>query len=617
MAEDKKQTKNPQPGNLPKEVPPELKEKFDKIKKKLDTFKDKVLKEFNEYIIGIALMPPKKFLNQRFPERAGENLPPEVKKEESKDEKENPNEINAFILVDDSDSKKMSKLELKEKLGKIIEKIGKDVDKDIVTETMVLSELKESCYDGKYDILQVIAMSAPIYDPKEMLGAIKISEVHKTMVLKKFDKYIVSYVAAGSLFRGDKKSHDIDVYIIVDDTDVKRMSRYELKDKLRSIIISQGFEARNITGVNKEFHIQTYILTDFWDSVKDANPVIFTFLRDGVPLFDRGVFNPWRLLLKMGRIKPSPEAIDQQMEIGEKLLERVNGKMISVVAEDLYYAVLNPAQAVLMAYGINPPTPLETIDLLREIFVKKEKLLEEKYVKHLENVRTLYKKIEHGKLKEIEGKEIDKLVKETKEYLEKIKKLFKEIDKKKEGEGSKDIYNACVAITRDVLSIFNVNDTKDPEAELKKLSSKGDIPVKYYEIFKKVNSLGKQKLSKTESEKIKREAREYLKVMMELIQRKQNIQLENAKLRIKYDSNKLGEVYVFDDTVFIIKDLKSKDQVEKTVIKNKQFTSIEKSSLKELEEVSMKNQSTKRISISNDFYKELEDIFGAEFEIIV
>ena len=620
--EDKKQTKakeDQKAKEFPKDIPPELKEKFDQIKKKLDSFKDKVLKEFNEYILGIALLPPKKFLKDRFPQS---NLPPELqqqlpKEQQQNQEKENPDEINVFILVDDSDSKKMSKFELRDKLTKIIEKIAKETDQNLVTETMILSELKENCHDGKYEFLQLIAMSAPIYDPKEMLGAIKIAEVHKSMVLKKFDKYIMSYVAAGSLFRGDKKSNDIDVYIVVDDTDVKRMSRFELKDKLRAIIISQGFEARTLTGVNKEFHVQTYILTDFWDSVKDANPVIFTFLRDGVPLYDRGVFTPWRLLLKMGRIKPSPEAIDQQMDIGEKLLDRVKGKLISVVAEDLYYAVLNPAQAVLMAYGVNPPTPVETINLLREIFVKKEKLLEEKYVKLLEEIRDYYKKIEHSKVKEVEGKEIDRLLLETREYIERLKKLYKEIEKRKENEGVKDIHNACIAVTKDVFSIFDIEKSENLELELKKLSDKGEIPNKYYEIFKRVNALKKQKLNKVEGEKIRKEAREYIKVMMELIQRKQAMQLEGAKLKVKYSGSKIGEVYLFDNDVFIIKDISNKDKIEKSKLNNGRISDLQESSLKELEEFALKNPSTKRIGINSSLYNSLREVFGMDFEIII
>src|SRR3989344_4202280 len=163
-------------------IPDDLKKKFEQLKLKLDKFKKLVLKEFSEYILGIALLPPKP---------------------------ENKQDINVLVLVDDTDSKKMSKFELRDKLSKIIEKFASDVDKNIKTETLILSELKENCFDGKYEILQLIAMSAQIYDPKEMLAAIKIAEVHKSMVLKKFEKYIMSYVAAGSLFRGDKKAHDI------------------------------------------------------------------------------------------------------------------------------------------------------------------------------------------------------------------------------------------------------------------------------------------------------------------------------------------------------------------------------------------------------------------------
>src|SRR3989344_343384 len=110
---------------------------------------------------------------------------------------------------------------------------------------MMVDELKEACFDAKYDLIQLIANSAILYDSANMLVAVKVAEIHKSMVIKKFEKYIVSYVAAGSLFRGEK-SNDIDVYIVVDDTDVKKMSRFELRDKLRNIIIDMSFDAADI-----------------------------------------------------------------------------------------------------------------------------------------------------------------------------------------------------------------------------------------------------------------------------------------------------------------------------------------------------------------------------------
>ena len=134
-----------------------------------------------------------------------------------------------------------------------------------------------------------------------------------------------------------------------------------------------GIDAGEMTGIKNKLNIQVYILTDFWDSIKEANPVIFTVLRDGVPLYDRGIFMPWKQLLKMGKIKPSTEAIDMFMASGEQMTARVKAKFKQMVEQDIYWSTLTPTQAALMLYGIPPPTPNETIKLVEEVFVKKEK----------------------------------------------------------------------------------------------------------------------------------------------------------------------------------------------------------------------------------------------------
>jgi len=574
--------------NKQAKIPEDLKKKFEQLKLKLEKFKKLALKEFQNNITGIALLPPKQ---------------------------EDKEGINVLVLVDDTDTNKLSKFEFRDKIIKTLEKYAAEVDKNLKTEILSLFELRENCYDGKHEILQLIAMSAPVYDPKDMLGAIKIAEVHKTMVLKKFDRYIMSYVAAGSLFRGDKKSNDIDVFVIVDDTDVKRMSRYELKEKLRSIIITQGYEAKDLTGVNKDFHVQTYILTDFWDSVKDAHPVMFTFLRDGVPLYDRGVFMPWKLLLQMGRIKPSPEAIDMQMDIAEKLLDRIKGKMLSIVVEDIYYSVLNPAQAVLMLYGVNPPTPIETIELMHEIFVAKEKILEEKYVKFLQKVRKLYKGVEHGKIKEVKGAEIDELVKEVKDYLERVKKLFFRAEKKSESDSVDDVYNACIAVTRDLLKALNIKDEGNIENLLKKIADKGEFPKKYLQTFQKIVKARDTKLSKAENEKLRREARVYIKNILEFVQRKRGFERERSKLRFKYE-NKEGELYIVNNKLFLIKDIKEKEILKGTLQNNGTISNLAKSSQDELDN-ELKNIKQEDIFLKDLTIKSLKDAVGKDIEILI
>ena len=281
------------------QLPKEMLEKLENMKKKIDSLSKLLQKEIGDYLVGISVLPP-------YQPRAGE---PPLSEEEKIELQQ---KVNVLVMINAEAQK--DGLKLRDELTVKINNASKKIDSELVIRVMDVLELKDACYDAKYDLIEDVALSAIFYDPKDFLGAFKIMQVHKSMVLKKFEKYIVAYVASGSLFRGDATSNDIDIFIVVDDTDVKRLSRMELRDRLYAIIRQMGQEAAQITGIKKMFHIQTYILTDFWESIKDASPVIYTFLRDGVPIFDRGIFMPWKLLLKNGRIKPSPEAIDMQME---------------------------------------------------------------------------------------------------------------------------------------------------------------------------------------------------------------------------------------------------------------------------------------------------------------
>src|SRR3989344_587645 len=374
---------------LPK-LPPELEKKLQVLKEKLDSFKAKVLDKFADYIVGIALLPP-----EQPPKQEGQQPPIEDKADKEKTDKAEEQKINVLVVVDDTTSQKMTKDELYQKFSEIIKKIGTEVDKNIIPQSILLTDIWQNCYDAKYDLNRLISVSAPIHDTG-MLAAIKIAEIHKSMVIKKFEKYILSYVLAGSLTQGRATAtSDIDVWIVIDDTDVKKMTRVELKDKLRAIIIGMGIEAGEMTGIKNKLNIQVYILTDFWESLKEANPIIFTLLRDGVPFYDRGIFMPWKQLLKMGKIKPSSEAIDMFMSTGEQSLKRVRFKLREIGMEDIFYAILTPSQAALMLYGVTPPTPKETPQVLDELLVKKEKLLEPEYVKILEEQIQLRKDIEH------------------------------------------------------------------------------------------------------------------------------------------------------------------------------------------------------------------------------
>ena len=613
--EDKKEAPVPQPQDTT--LPPEVQEKLTAIKAKLEKFQKSVVEKFDKYIVGIALMPP--------PKAPPAHLPPDILAEEQKRFEQIKDKHHILVLIDDTEPSKMSKQELKDKLTAIMDTSAKDIDPAIIPQTLLLTELWQNCYDGKSDWLQLIALSAPIYDTG-MLGAIKIAEIHKSMVLKKFEKYIVAYVLAGSIVTGRAtKESDIDVFIVIDDTDVKKMTRAELKDKLRAIIINMGMDAGDITGIKNKINIQTYILTDFWDMMREANPVCFTFLRDGVPFFDRGIFMPWKQLLRMGKIKPSPEAIDMYMSTGEQGLERTKFKLKDIATEDFFWSILTPTQAALMLYGVPPPAPKETCEVLREIFVNKEKLLEEDYVKILENVIRVRKDIEHGIKKDVTGKEIDKLLDDSDKYMKRLKKLFAQIEKNKEEEMILNLYETMITVIRDVLKAEGVERVLEEELISTfedKLIATGKVPARMLRLLnefveaKKTYDAGK--LTKTDVEKARKTASELVKFMVEHLQRKRGRELEQAKLRVKY-GEKFGEVTLLGTTAFVIRNL---DAPEKIIEKAKinadgALGPLESSSWEEYEKALAKIAIPPKVFIKEQVFESLKRIFGRDVEVLV
>ncbi len=403
-----------------------MKKELDKTKKELEKLKTFILKKY-PFTQMLSILPPVSIRN--FVEE--EEVPKETEKY-----------IHLFMVVPEENFKEIPKI--KEEIVKQIEEMKQKIWLHVKTPV----DLWEICLDSKFDLVAAVAMSFPLHDTG-ILGALRVAEIHKSLVLQKFEKYVVSYVIAGSLVRGEAvPTSDVDVFIIINDTDVKRMPRLELKERLRTIIYQYVAEASAIAGVKNKLSPQIYLLTDFWESVKDAHPVIFTFIRDGIPIYDRGTFMPWKALLRMGKLKPSPEAIDMFMSMGDKTVKRVKNALLDVVVNEIFWGITTPSQALLMLYGLPPPTPKHVASDMKKIFVDKEKMLEKKYITILEKVISIYKEYEHEKIKEISGEEVDKLVKDTEDYLKRLRELREQIEKRSQEKTIEQIYKDVFALLK-------------------------------------------------------------------------------------------------------------------------------------------------------------------------
>lgn len=377
--------------------------KAKEIQTKAEKFSKKLVTKFKKELLGISVVPPAK---------------------------KGQKEVQLFILIDDLKTIPQDKAKLLKKYQEDAKKLCEG--SDYIADVYLLTEIRQAMYDDNKEIVAKVTKSMPIYQKNNILNAFILPDIHKNLVLEKFEKYVVSYVGVGSIMRGEgNPKSDIDVYIIIDDTDVKQMSRMELQEKIRNIVYSMSLQAQDATKIKIPLHIQTYLLTDFWDMIKDcSSPVIYTFLRDGLPFFDRGIYRPWKILLDMGRIRPSREAVAKHTETGDLFYERAKKKLLSVVVEDLYYSVLNPAQSLLMLKQIAPPTHKETVQQFREIIVKQEKLVSEKYAAILEEFVTLFKKWEYNEITEMSGSESEKFMERANDFRKTIIPIIEDLNYK-------------------------------------------------------------------------------------------------------------------------------------------------------------------------------------------
>ena len=206
---------SPKKQMIPENPEKEIK-KMDKTKKELEKLKGFIIKKY-PFIQSISVLPPQA-IKEFIEEEVGEDIPKEKLEKLQK-------KIHVQIIIPDDKEKKKS--EMKKQILEQIEKNKQEVWIYIKTP----SEIWELCMDQKFEISSAIAMSFPLHD-RGILGAMRVTEIHKSLVLQKFEKDVVSYVLGGSLIRGDTvKTSDVDVFVIINDTDVKRMPRLELKEK--------------------------------------------------------------------------------------------------------------------------------------------------------------------------------------------------------------------------------------------------------------------------------------------------------------------------------------------------------------------------------------------------
>ena len=262
---------------------------------------------------------------------------------------------------------------------------------------------------------------------------------------------------------------------------------------------------------------------------------------------------------------------------------------------------------------------------MRDIFVKKLKLLEDKYVDILDRNIKVRKDLEHGTKKELSGKEMDELITDAEKYLARIRRLFTQIEKVREEESVLHMYENVVTIIRDVLRLEGIERVKNDEI-LKLFETHmihlGKIPEKNLRILTDIVKAKKDydagKLNRSEVSGLRKEIDQFIRFMIEYLQRKRGRELERTKIRIKH-GDKYGEVIMLGDTAFIVHDMDDPEKgISKAVIKKDgSLGAPQKATPEEFEKAITKVEIPPKVFIKQPIFKDLADIFGSDVEVLI
>ncbi|MFA5175731.1 MAG: hypothetical protein WC413_00510 [Candidatus Nanoarchaeia archaeon] len=198
----------------------------------------------------------------------------------------------------------------------------------------------------------------------------------------------------------DNTLKEINIIIIVDDCtidwDQELIAWY--REELGKLIAKQKYATK--------VHVNTVTLSAFWEEVRVGEPFIINVLRYGQAMLDfGGFFEPLKVLLAKGKIRPTPEAVYTALRRAPDSLSKARYNMLASV-EGLYWSMVDSAHAALMASNEIPPSPEHIPDMLSTIFVKQGKI-HKKYVEWYHELQDLARGISQGKIISVKPEELN------------------------------------------------------------------------------------------------------------------------------------------------------------------------------------------------------------------
>jgi hypothetical protein len=202
-------------------------------------------------------------------------------------------------------------------------------------------------------------------------------------------------------------------------------------------------------------------------------------------------------------------------------------------------------------------------------------MVEKKYSDILEEIAIkYYKEYEHGNVKEVSGKDVDRLLKDSEDFLKRLRELREDIEKEIQKKSFEEIYENVFKIMKALFGNKQEHELiRDYEKEI---INRGKANPKYIHTMNELIQLkkdfkNKKTPGKYEFEKIRKDAVYLIEDTIEYVQRKELGLLEKSKVILSLSNGKHAELFLVNPQFLIME-----NKIKKIT------TKIEDSSIEEL-----------------------------------
>jgi len=157
-------------------------------------------------------------------------------------------------------------------------------------------------------------------------------------------------------------------------------------------------------------------LSQYYKDLLENKLELLIQLKQASPLYDpSGFFLPIKRLLDTGELKKTKERMFRLVSGVRHNMRKVYQAKLEALS-NLFTAVIDAAEAALLTRGITFVVPKEIPKLLEKEFLK-EKMISRRTIEIFQEIYDYYKAYEHHKIKEIDGKKLEKLINHTEKFI--------------------------------------------------------------------------------------------------------------------------------------------------------------------------------------------------------